>query len=53
MTELRRLLPEVGRIDRGAKKWSVCVVRREPDRLSCAEVERGSYDYCEGRQQTD
>jgi hypothetical protein len=53
MPELRRLLPEVGRIDRGAKKWSVCVVRREPDRLSSTEVERGSYDYCEGRQQTN
>ena len=53
MPELRRLLPEVGRINRGAKKWSVCVVRREPDRLSAAEVKRGSYDYREGRQQTD
>ena len=53
MTELRRLLPEVGPIDRGAEKWSVCIVRREPDRLSSAEVKRGSYDYREGRQQTD
>jgi len=40
-------------MDRGAKKWSVRVVRRELDRLSAAEVERGSYDYREGRQQTD
>jgi len=53
MTELRRLLPKVGPIDRGAKKWRVCIVRREPDRLSSAEVKRGSYDYREGRQQTD
>jgi hypothetical protein len=53
MTELRRLLPEVGPIDRGAKKWSARIIRCEPGGLSCAEVERGSYDHGEGRQQAD